>query len=514
MNRFGTKRFWLLGMLAVVGMAVQADDWPIWGRTPARNMVSLEKGLPVSFEPGKKKAGSEEIDMATTKNIRWVIKLGSQSYGNPTVSGGKIFVGTNNETPRDPRLTDDRGVIMCFDEKSGEFLWQFTAPKLGSGKVNDWEYLGICSSPAVGGNRVYFVSNRCEVVCLDVNGLKDGNQGFQGEAKYTLPDGDGSWQPGEKDADIVWFFDMRDELGVFPHNISSSSVLLAGDKVFVTTSNGQDWSHVNIPNPKAPTLVVLDQATGKLIGEEASAISTRLYHCNWSSPSFGKVKDQPLVFFGAGDGFCYAFKPDPVKDEDGFGILEEVWRYECNPPSYKVKDGQKIRYPSPKGPSEVIATPVFYKDRIYVATGQDPEHGSGIGILSCIKADGKGDVTETGALWTYDKIERSISTVAVYKDLVFAADFTGFLHCLDADTGKVYWVHDTESNIWSSPLVAGGKVYQGNEDGLLIVLDAAKKENVVTKIEFDAPIYASPIAANGTLYISTQTHLYAAQAVK
>ena len=54
-------------------------------------------------------------------------------------------------------------------------------------------------------------------------------------------------EPGPKDADIIWRYDMMDELGVFPHNASNCSVLMVDDIVYVCTSNGQDWTHSNIP---------------------------------------------------------------------------------------------------------------------------------------------------------------------------------------------------------------------------------------------------------------------------
>ena len=65
---------------------------------------------------------------------------------------------------------------MCFDEKTGAFLWQLVVPKLASGKVNDWENLGLLS-PTIDGNRVYLVTSRCEVICLSTDGgMAKGNQ--------------------------------------------------------------------------------------------------------------------------------------------------------------------------------------------------------------------------------------------------------------------------------------------------------------------------------------------------
>lgn len=501
--------FTFLVSFAVSPLA-SANDWPQWGGDPSKNMVSDARDLPADFAPGERIEDSEEIDIQTTRHVRWVAKLGSQAYGNPTVSGGKVFVGTNNESPRDPRHKGDRGNVYCFDEETGEFLWQLVIPKLGAGKVSDWEYLGICSSPTVDGDRVYVVTNRCEVVCLDTDGLSNGNDGpFKEEGQYMAGPGRPPVEVGSTDADIIWVYDMRDELGVFPHNIASSSVLVLGDRLYATTSNGQDWSHINIPNPLAPTFICLDKKTGELMGEEVSQISERLMHCNWSSPAYGEVDGKGMVIFGAGDGNVYGFDPQPVEDEDEFLLLKELWRYDCNPTHYKVKDGERIKYPAADGPSEIIATPVFYKNRVYVSTGQDPEHGEGIGILNCIDASQSGKVTDSAKVWAYEDISRSISTVSIADDLVYAADFAGRLHCVDANTGEVYWVHETDGHIWGSTLVADGKVYLGNENGELFVFAAQKEKEVLNTIEFEAPIYSTPIVANGVLYVATQTHLYA-----
>src|SRR5262245_16033343 len=138
-----------------------SGDWPMWGGTPDRNMVSNMKGLPTSWDVGKK------------TNVKWVAQLGSQTYGNAVVSGGMIFVGTNNEGVRDPKVTGDKGVLMAFRESDGQFMWQMVHDKLAAGRVNDWPYQGVASSPLVDGDRVYYVSNRAELVCLDTQAVRD-----------------------------------------------------------------------------------------------------------------------------------------------------------------------------------------------------------------------------------------------------------------------------------------------------------------------------------------------------
>jgi outer membrane protein assembly factor BamB len=492
-----------LALLAAAAPAA-AQDWPMWGRDATRNMASPATGLLTDFSPGQFKGTSDEIDPATTKNVKWIAKLGSQSYGNPTIAGGRVFVGTNNDVPRDPKYTGDRCVLLCLDEKTGEMLWQINIPKLGTGKVSDWEYLGICSSPAIEGDRAWFLTNRCEVVCIDLKGLADGNQGFQDEAKYYADKGKPPVELSATDGDILWLFNMIDEVGVFPHNITASSPLVAGDLVWALTANGVDYGHVETPAPNAPSMIVLDKNTGALVAEEASGTGHRIFHSNWSSPAYLSSGEKELGIFPGPDGVLYAFKPEPVLADDGLAVLAEAWKVDCNPPHYRMKDGKPIKYATRYGPSEILGTPIVYDDHVYAVIGQDPEHGEGIGNAVCMDSDGK-------VVWSYDKINRSLSTGAAANGLYVVPDYSGFVYCFDAKTGALHWRHDTKGHIWGSPLMADGKIYIGNEDGYLTILPATKEydKKSVLEIEMNAPVLSSPIAANGVLYVATHTHLFA-----
>jgi outer membrane protein assembly factor BamB len=503
----------LIAALLLAGHPAFAHDWPQWGGlSPGRNMYSPAKGLPERFDPGKFRPRTEEVDLATTKNVKWIAKLGSQSYGNPTVAGGRVFVGTNNDVPRDPRHRGDRSILLCLDEKTGELQWQLVAPKLKAGRANDWERLGMISSPAVAGDRLYLVTSRAEVLCLDVAGMANGNDGpFKDEAQYVVQDTDQPpVEPGPKDADIIWRYDMIDELGAFPHNASDCSPLLFAGRLYVCTGNGQDWTHLNVPFPFAPSLIALDPKTGTLAGEDDAQIGPRVFHGQWGSPSAGVVNGRPLVFFGAGDGVLYAFDAKPAA-ENGANYLKKVWWFDCVPPEYKVKDGEPIKYPAPEGPSEIVATPVFFSNRVYVALGQDPEHGDGVGRLVCVDATKSGDVTTSAAVWSCKDIHRSLSTVGIDPDsgLLFTADFAGFVYCLEADTGKLNWTHDMKANVWGSTLVADGKLYVVDEDGDLAILAARREKKLLSEANLGAPAHSTPIVANGVIYAATASHLYA-----
>ncbi len=244
--------FWL-----ALPAAAGAADWPMWAGSPQRNMVNTrEKQIPESW------------DVKTGKNVKWIAQLGSQSYGCPTVADGKVFVGTNNSAQRLPKAKGDKGIELCFRESDGKFLWQMTHDKLAAGRVNDWPRQGICSSACVEGKRVYYVSNRCELVSADTEGLQDGK--------------------------VIWKLDMIRELGVHPHNMSASSPVIWGDLVFVITGNGVDESHIVIPAPEAPDFLAVNKHTGEVVWDRNNP-GEHILHGQWSSPAVGLIAGQEQV---------------------------------------------------------------------------------------------------------------------------------------------------------------------------------------------------------------------------
>jgi outer membrane protein assembly factor BamB len=254
----------------------------------------------------------------------------------------------------------------------------------------------------------------------------------------------------------------------------------------------------------------VDKKTGEFLGEDDAKIGPHIYHGQWGSPTLAIVNGKKQIVFGGGDGWCYSFDAKPVETPDG-PFLKTAWNFDANPPEYKKdKEGKLIKYPAAEGPSEINATPVFWKNRLYLATGQDPEHGEGIGILTCIDATKTGDVTATAKIWEYRGIHRSISTVSLDPEtgLIFVGDFSGFVHCLDAETGKLHWTHDMKAHMWGSTFVADGKVYVGDEDGDFVVLAATKDKKLISETNVGAAVYGTPIVANGAVYLQSNTHLF------
>ena len=284
-------------------------SWPMWGGSPGRNMVNTtEKNITWKW------------DVEKNENILWQQKLGSQSYGNVVIADGKIYVGTNNEHGRNPKITGDKGVIMCFAEDGGKFLWQAVHDKLEAGRVNDWPEQGICSSPVVEGDRIYYVSNRCELVCADAEGFLDGeNDGPYKDEKYT----------DKTEGDFIWVYDMMDELGVFPHNLATCSPLMVGDLIFVVTSNGVERDHITIPNPRAPSFCAFNKKTGELVWDRNDP-GEGILHGQWSAASYIEAGGRKQVVFPGGDGWVRSYRP-----KDG----TVIWEFDCNPKDSKWELG-------------------------------------------------------------------------------------------------------------------------------------------------------------------------------
>jgi len=529
-----------LSLIAVAGnFRTLAADQPQWGQAWSRNMVSDEKGLPDSFDP------------KTSRNIKWATKLGTETHSTPVIAGGRVYIGTNNGEPRDPKHQGDRGVLMCFEEKTGNFLWQLIVPKRSEDPYFDWPKSGTASPATVEGDRVYVVSNRGEVICLDARGMANGNDGpYRDEAAHMtaptnsnvppkpvagaeinpqplVPPADGKLlEPGLLDADILWVFDLVAVAGIWPHDAAHGSILIHGNHLYLNTGTGVDNTHKRIRKPDAPSLVVLDRNTGRLIARDDERIGPNIFHNTWSSPSLGEVNGRPLIFFCGGNGVVYAFEtvtdpsPSPLPVGRGEGgqspgegkisTLKKFWSFDFDPTAPKT-EVHKYNTNRRESPSNIYGFPVFHGNRVYVAGGGDIWWGKNEAWLKCIDATKTGDITTNGLVWSYPLEKHVLSTPAVHDGLVFIADCGRTFHCVDAATGKQHWTYEIKGEVWASPYVADGKVYLGTRSGAFYVFAASREKKVLFESELGSQISATTTAANGVLYVATMSHLYAVQ---
>lgn len=479
--------------------------------SPDRNPVNLkDKNVLTEFDAGNGGAA---------KNLLWKAKVGKTAYGGPAFSADKVLVGTNNDAPRDPAIRGDKGVMMCFDLKTGNFLWQNVHDKLGADAM-DFPKQGIASTPVIEGDKAWYVSNRCEVVCLDVNG----DPKNAGKAK------------------TIWTYNMIGELKVFPCQLAVCNPLIVGDLLFVVTGNGWDVGPTPwvFPSPDAPSFIAINKTTGKLVWKDSSP-GKNVMEGQWSNPVFASNNGKPLVIFPGGDGVLYAF--DAIKPD------KPVWKFNCNPKA-AVFDHQNKRQ---SDKIYFIGSPTVHDNKLYVAMGVNPEDGPGAGHVWCIDVtkqpknadkdvspgvfnvrfmgidlpfsvfDPKDPVNKDSAIvWHFGgknlaaamgereyHIGRTLSTVMVADGLAYVPESEGFFHCLDAKTGQKYWTHDFRTGTWSSGYFVDGKVFLGNDDGDLMIFEHGKQYKKPDVLSLGPPLKRTVHVKDGVVYILTDSYLYA-----
>jgi outer membrane protein assembly factor BamB len=331
--------------------AARGEDWPMRGRDASRNPVSPEKRAPQHWQVEARDHG---FLVRPSWNVKWEAALGEANFASPVVAGGLVWVGTNNARPRDPRAAKDASVLMCFRESDGQFLWQYVSPRLG-GRWEDWPGAGLNCSPLAEGNRLWFTTNRGEVLCLDVGPLRQGT----GTPR------------------TVWRLDMRRELGVSLEGpamgigCSCSVGAPYRGRIYVSTGNGTDEGGLTVPAPEAPSLLCLDRDTGKVLWSDRSPGRGPIV-APWSSPLVVEVRGRGQVIAAQGDGWVRAF--DALS-----GRL--LWKFNANPVGTgRARNGKGARAGLP-------ATPVFHEGRVYVATGRHPAYGLGPGTALLHRPD-------------------------------------------------------------------------------------------------------------------------------
>ncbi len=336
------------------------------------------------------------------------------------------------------------------------------------------------------------------------------------------------------------------QLGVSQHNMCSCSITATGDILWVCTSNGVDEGHVNLPAPQAPSFLAVDKNSGKVIWSDSSP-GMNILHGQWSSPAYAVLGGVPQVMFAGGDGYLYSFLAEPSSD----GKAQVLWKFDANPKESKyILGGRGTR-------NEIIATPVVYDGLVYLAVGQDPEHGEGPGHLWCIDPTRRGDVSSelafnaadpkkpiphkrlqavdpkegdiarpnpnSAVVWHYaeadqngdgkaefeETMHRTCGTVVIKDGLLYISDFSGLFHCVDAKTGKPHWTHDLFAATWGSALIVEDKVYIGDEEGKVTVFKLSAEKELLAENNMGNSVYSTPVIANNIMYIANKTHLFA-----
>jgi HEAT repeat protein/outer membrane protein assembly factor BamB len=459
--------------------------------------------------PAPASAVNPPIDWDTTtgRNIVWSVELGAETFGRPVLSGGVVYIGTNNARKLNPAFADPCGVLLALRAADGAFLWQDLAPRVKRG-LREFLLPSTTSAPYIDGDRLYYLTAECQLRCLNLRAMPDCSLprysggglgwGFLTGAKIaptlTLPRTTGGGDQDQHSMENLWELDLCSTLGVFPHEACNSEILSLGDLLILCTSNGQNEGHTRVPSPRAPSLIAVDKHSGKVVWQAIGA-GENILHGQWCSPIAANVNGRTQVLFGGGDGWLRAYDPASGR---------ELWRFDGNP-----KDAPWRPRPGVFSRCSIIAWPVYDgAGRIFLAMGEDPSHGNGPSLLHAISPSGQGDVTESRRLWICRQIGRVVATPVVADGLLYVADLGGTVYCVDTTSGQVLWKHDTSAAIWGCLSLAGPYVYAGNVDGTMTILRAGRQKNVVTEIQMDDPLYSRPAFCGDAMYLATARRLY------
>lgn len=485
----------------------------------------------------------------TDENIKWSAKIYSPVWPvglgqRPCVAEEKVYVGSNSRPGYVPRHANpDYACLLCFDAAKGSFLWQYSSPRLESGSTHDYGVNAIAGLPHVEGDRLWVVTNRCELVCLDTEGFQDG----ENDGPYREETSQNS-----QEADVVWKLDMMDELGVEPHNICRSAIAAAGDLIFLNTGNGVAGDHSTVRSPLSPSFLAVHKSRGTVVWSDSSP-GKNLLHGGWSSPVYGVLGGEPQVIFGGGDGWLYSF--DPAGAPGGESKL--LWRFDCNPKQSKwdVRPGLHGTR------NNLIAAPVIHRGLVIIGVGQDPEHGDGNGgHLWCIDPTRRGDVSpelvfnqanqhesipakklqacdpeagdftrpnsNSAVVWHYggvdldqdgklafeETLHRVVAEPAIRDDLLYIPDVGGIVHCINVETGAGHWTHDLSSWAFATPIIDDNHVFVFDQDGQVTVFHHSDRKAVLSCFWANDTIEVSPLAQDGVLYLVTRNKLLAIEA--
>ncbi|MDR2116283.1 MAG: PQQ-like beta-propeller repeat protein [Planctomycetaceae bacterium] len=504
--------------------------------------VILAAGLPVLFEPGRRDPVSDKI-VDVGKNVRWAVSIGTPTYAKPVISNGKVLIGTLNNTVYDPKRSGSRSVLYCFDEQNGTMLWQLPMPKNFTTPFVDSYCVGISSTPLVIGQRVYLTANSGEVLCLDMNGLADGNDGeFQDEALLFAFNEEKPVPPlGKTDADVIWMFNMYEKFKSRPHDTNNADIFEHEGLLYVKTGNAPDNTHVRLRNPEAPSLLVFDKETGKPLARDDFDIGCDISHGQWCNPILVHRGGKSYILYGGGNGVVYCVAvPDNAKLRKTDGKLPSelsrelphelphelpselprlptIWKFHGDP---RAQSNSKEPVPpfvmGMGSPSYTCLPPPKFDtetDLIFMLFGHDAWNGAKPfrSWLAAFRfSDQGGDITQSALVWGTPNITGgAVAPLGLEGGFLYMADRRGNFYCFETATGKTCWTLQLKGDIWAAPLLADGKIYIGTDRRLFYVLQSGRTPKILGEMRMPDRIFAPATAHGNTLYVAGDGFLYA-----
>jgi outer membrane protein assembly factor BamB len=272
----------------------------------------------------------------------------------------------------------------------------------------------------------------------------------------------------------LWTRDIQKDYGKFGLNWGyASSPLLHGDSLYIQVLHG-----MRTHDPSY--LLRIDKATGRTLWRVERP--TRAMHESpdaYTTPALLRYGTTAEIVVTGGD---VVTGHDPATGK-------ELWR----------ADGLN---PHHDGSNRIVASPIVFGDMIYAPSHERP--------ILALKAGGRGDVSQSHLVWSFNS-GPDVPTPVTDGSYFYVLRDNGVMFCLDARTGKtVYGPSRLPSATYSgSPVLADGKIYVTNEDGVTVVARAGPKFEVLAQNDLGEYSLSSPAISEGQIFIRTERALYA-----
>jgi len=341
------------------------------------------------------------------------------------------------------------------------------------------------NSPIAWGSRIFFSGGdaaRREVVCLDA----ERGTILWREAVADVP-GSPSQMPEIPEstgfAAPTMATDGRRVYVIFA-NGDVAAFTLDGKKVWARYFGpfANAYGHANsLATWKDRLILQLDQGDPEEGKSRLVALDGRTGQTVWQRPrKVGASWASPAVFEAGGVA--------------QIAVLSLPWAW-----AYAASDGAELwKVDCLNG--EVTPTPIFAGGLLLVASPSEKLVG--------IRPDGKGDVTKSHVAWAYEEAVPDVTSPASNGELVFMITTSGLFTCVDVKTGKRVWEHDYETEFHASPAIAAGRVYLVSQNGLALVVEAAREYKEVFRTSMPDAFHASPAIVDGRMFLRGVTNVW------
>lgn len=417
-------------------------------------------------------------ESAGSKLVNWTAKIGYSS-GPITRYGDFLILGGTFE--RDNTSGRSVASMICLDAHTGELIDHLIHPRL-SHRANDMPGQAIKSKLSTDGDIGYYVSNRGELVAMDLSQLGHGGS-----------------------LSKQWVFDMVTELGVFKRDAGdignpTCSPLPHGELVFCLTGHGTTFGYRdsfprNFP-PNAPSFIALDKQSGQLKWK-LDVPGDELLLGQWASPAVISPAGVDQVVFPGGNGVLYGVDPKTGKVH---------WSLPCNPPSRTdwspIKRGTKCFF---------VAKPTVQEETLFVSLCQDHESREVPGVILAIDLKPIAEGASPKIHWTYENPQfgQTSGELSYHDGRLFGVSRSGMLVVLDAESGKELSLQSigSRTSLLGSLQISNGQLFVCSDHELIrYSLDVNPRP--LTKYRFPKTVENSPLVDGNQAFVTTRGKLW------